>query len=1028
MRSFNCLAADCPIFGPHLLEASAGTGKTFAIEHVFVRLLLEDPDLELEEILAVTFTRAATRDLKSRIRANLEAAASRILEEKSDWEYLEPYFGSEKAARKLSRAALNFDRAQIFTIHGFCYRMLQEFAFEANLGLTLPDPDGEIKRPGRLLRKTQKFLEERVGPDLLCPEQVRLLFSLYPSMEKLAEALIRSTAEDESSSFQSLHKQYEAAWASCRCWHEGRDLLADFRLIAPNYKGYKDDLEAQVLALTEGHSSPSNPLPFRALIEGKGTLFTFLDPSNKKVRAPNPDGVPSAEFFSFASTTFAPLIKEAITKRNILNCLRGAWKKARAEDSDEEEFFSPDEILFQMKTLVTQENFAELIRKKYKAAVVDEFQDTDPLQWEIFRALFLIPQKKLKALYLVGDPKQSIYRFRRADVYTYFQARQELGENALFHLDTNYRSSPHLIEVLNLLFSRNFLQLPKIGGTIPCPPVKAGKGSLEQISDGKGSLHFLVSRLSSSPFEECFLPFTVAEIERLIPSVPNLSSFALLVKDRHQARAALQLFQDRGISAIARSHTPLGKTDAFRTILEAVESIANPRDPSLRRIVETGPLANFLRTTDRSCMEETGIIPFCQAIAEIPGDGEFCQDASQVIEELLSWEGLEGFSIEGLLSFLNTLAKLDPEEGGRRRLESELDAVQILTLHISKGLEYDVVFALGVAATSGIRSEDDEAEITAEKQRLLYVALTRAKRRLYVPISTQEKAHFRSSPSPIELFRRHVEKEEGPFFPFLEKIATLANLTIEELPSQVVLPHPLPKKEQLSEVSERKFPSISGRFLHSFTSLAQGKEVDRPISWEESEEKTPHTIPRGTETGILIHQIYERLFSSPTSIWKNDSAVEALIEAHVRFSALKGWEEAIKEMVEKTLSTPLMLSGRPFCLKELEPDQLQAEMEFVFERPPHCIKGFIDLVFSVDGKYYFLDWKTNWLGKDEAAYQSLTEAMATHDYWLQASLYSEALHRHVKRFYNDSFNDLFGGAIYYFVRGNAVHHFIPRGV
>src|SRR3989338_849715 len=119
MKRFDCLALDCPLFGPHLLEASAGTGKTFSIEHIFVRLILEK--VGVEKILAVTFTRAATRELKARIRSNLEKALECIQSQNSSWEYLQPHFGSEEAIRLLADALATFDQCQIFTIHGFCF-------------------------------------------------------------------------------------------------------------------------------------------------------------------------------------------------------------------------------------------------------------------------------------------------------------------------------------------------------------------------------------------------------------------------------------------------------------------------------------------------------------------------------------------------------------------------------------------------------------------------------------------------------------------------------------------------------------------------------------------------------------------------------------------------------------------------------------------------------------------------------------------------------------------------------------------
>ena len=126
MAQFNVLSKEREIFGNYFIEASAGTGKTFTIEHLVVRFLLES-SLELKQILVVTFTKAATRELKKRIYTNIQQA----LEQEAKWEYLKEI--SQEQRDKLEEALLLFDEAQIFTIHGFCQRMLQEFAFETGL-------------------------------------------------------------------------------------------------------------------------------------------------------------------------------------------------------------------------------------------------------------------------------------------------------------------------------------------------------------------------------------------------------------------------------------------------------------------------------------------------------------------------------------------------------------------------------------------------------------------------------------------------------------------------------------------------------------------------------------------------------------------------------------------------------------------------------------------------------------------------------------------------------------------------------
>lgn len=1016
MRPFDCLAKDCPLLGPHLLEASAGTGKTFAIEHIFVRLLLETEHVEAEQILAVTFTRASARDLKLRIRSNIEEALRLLHSEERKWSYLEPHIGSERAVKRLADGLAAFDRCQIFTIHGFCYRCLQEFAFEANLGLTLADPDRETKVPKRLRREARKFLEQGIGPDLVCHEQMAHLLKEFDSMDELADAIRKRENNAISVPFALLLKRHDEVWThwkgdpTPKTMHfrgpreiEEEKLLEDFRQLSPCYKAKQGDFELQISAIARRD--------FPLLIKERGSLFAFLDPSNRKTKAKIPESLHYPSFWEWAPKNLGPLIKEAASRKAILSVLSAAWKNIEEPLLLEEQWLDPDGILSRMRAAIEREPFASKVRQKYAAAIIDEFQDTDPLQWDIFRTLFLDGPKPLTALYLVGDPKQSIYRFRKADVYTYFQARALLGEESLFCLDTNYRSSPNLLGCLNALFTRNWLRLPKIGQTIPCPQTKAGAEADSPFDDGKGALHFLMGP------EACFLPFCVGEIDRLKFSVPSLSAFAILVKDRYQAEAALRACQACGIPAALRSRTPLGKTPAFQAAYELFRALARPRDPSSRRLAEVGPFSSLCTLANRTLLEEKGLIFFCRGLLEYFGGEEFQKDLQQLVEELLMWESRSGFSFQGILRFLEEFEKLDPEEGGRRRLDTQQDAVQILTLHASKGLEFDIVFAFGLA-TRQPEDEEETEESDAEKLRQLYVAWTRPKRRLYAPLVFSETPRG----SPAELFCQMLETQEGPLLPFLERLSKKESLTYEQLALPPALPMRTMKQQDQAIQSPPVPPPILPSFLHSFTSLAKPKETKEKLVDLPSYPFTPHTIPRGAETGIVIHQIFETLFSSLTPVWRDPAAVASLIDAQLLASPLLPWVEAIKEMVQRTLRLPLCGS---FSLLELEPGSLQTEMAFLFSQHPNYVQGFIDLVFFHKGNIYFVDWKTNWLGDCDAAYLAVDDAMTEHDYWLQASLYAEALRRHVKRFYTTPFEEMFGGAIYLFVRGGGVCYFKP---
>ncbi len=976
MQTFDCLALDCPLFGPHLLEASAGTGKTFSIEHIYVRFILEA--MEVEQILAVTFTKAATRELKGRIRNNLEKAIRFIKTSQTPWDYLKPHLGSQSAVRLLTDALATFDRHQIFTIHGFCYRMLKEFAFEANVG-SLSNPDEENSIPERLRRAVSDFLRLGIDDGLLAPEQVALLFKEFDSVEEVADRLLRMEDDRLSYSFSECYDKCKAALQQWRGPPLAEEmLLEDFHALEKNYKsGVRGDFEIQVRGLVNGSLFPK-------LLKERGTIFDFLAPENRKVRAKEPTSLHYPGFFDWARDRMGPWINQ-----KVFPILQKAWNPIGEKVLDEEEYFDPDELIARMKKAIDQEPLAERIRSKYKAAIIDEFQDTDTLQWEIFQKLFLHPS--LRAFYLVGDPKQSIYRFRKADVYTYIKARNVLGEEALYRLGTNFRSSKSLIGALNALFAREWLDLPKMGVQLPYYPVQAGANIESDFLDQKGAIHFFMAEGEPGPlFDEAFLPYVVEEIERL-----ELKGCALLVKDRFQAQKAVDLLQKRGLSAVARSHIPIGQTEAFRAVEELFSAVLSPHDSNAAAILMAGPFGqpDLSLGELKNILEEKGLVPFAK---KFPLNA----DATQIFEHLFAWEQGEGFSVQGLKRCLTRLKTLEADEGGRHRTEVDAEAVQIMTLHISKGLEFDVVFALGLVSRTPASEEADEAD--AEKKRQLYVAMTRAKKRLYVPIALSKKEAEKGTHAPIELFARHFE---GAFTEQLLALAERESITLESISSPISLIPPVVAKKQQAPSAPALIPHpFTPLFLASFTTLAKPQKVEWTQMESDPCQFTMQTMPRGSDTGIVIHKIFETLFRGS----RGAAEIHTAVEGHVRSSSLAPWKGAIEQMVQETISLPLQGDGEWFTLAEI--DRFQVEMEFLFT-DEQFVKGFIDLVFYRRNKVYFLDWKTNWL--EEYGQAALQKAMEAHDYGLQASLYAEAIRRHFKRD--------FGRAYYVFVRGGAVY-------
>ncbi|MBS0615205.1 MAG: UvrD-helicase domain-containing protein [Verrucomicrobia bacterium] len=901
MTRFDILDPATSILGKRFLEASAGTGKTFAIEHLFVRLLLET-NVELSEILVVTFTRAATRELKMRIRAALE----------------------KRSEKKIQKALLQFDEAQIFTIHGFCQRILSEMAFEAGAGFELSQWTPEEEKEAFDL-----FLEQIFASGKYSTSQME---SLLRSARQDLDALRQTTLKSEPlelRDFNATLKVFNAALQNISPF----SVAEAFAQAAKNYKRIIDpDYEEQarlIDVIVQKKEATSAELD--SLLRFRQSFLKHTTASNCKVK-----GVPIAGLEQLHDTLF-PLIDEASYYRKLQRRLASDFDTYRRE----KEVISPDDLLLRVQEALKTPSFLAQVQKRYRAVIIDEFQDTDPIQWEIFDTLF--SQAPLEAFYLVGDPKQSIYAFRKADVYTFLEAGKKMGAQAHAFLDTNYRSEQGLVASLNDLFAgKEWMSLPKWNQTLSIPASKAAK-------EGDGHLQFLIGYEENEYFS-----FVVHEITRLQRPLEHI---AILVKDRFQARRVQQFLNKWNIPSSQQRKEELTMIPLLRDFLEATLS---PHDLNAVKKALLGPFADGLtRESFFTLHKDLLTIGFAAFYAPFLGKDE----TLDVIAEKL---GKQPDSAQ-LLPMLDLFSKMGLEE----RLSSQCSGVQILTIHASKGLEFDTVFALGLAASNAARQEDSE-EIEAEKMRQLYVAMTRAKSRLYVPLplscdgdSPIEQFWKKTSPDINRYSHVHLAKMEFNLSPWPARAETKF-----ELP-----------RSQISAPS----------YLFSFSALSQKKPSSKEIP--------ENILPAGPETGVIMHKIFEQIFTRP---------VHDLVRAEIGGTPLEPWEKEIVTLVEKTLALPELLG--------LEKAPRITEMEFLFPHMGGVMKGFIDLCFEREGKYYIVDWKTNWLA--DYSTPSLEAEMENGDYFFQASIYANAMERYLKQ--------KIGGALYVFVRGPAVYSFEPR--
>lgn len=1089
MSRFDVLSRETKVDSNLVLEASAGTGKTFSIENLVVRLLVEgECPLKIDQILLVTFTKMATSDLRTRVRDNIEKAMNALEDGNAGkFDYLTPILANEErrmdSRRRLERALIGFDEAQIFTIHSFCYRMISEYGMDGSMA---PDPQEQGRGVGeeRYKQCVLDYFRTALDNDSVGGQHRKLaLSSQRGSVDQLQRELARIIAKGIAIETVPDHQT----------------LIADFQQTVKQFKDelkiepekLSQDLEKLIASMLKVQGYDQNDIlklvalfskdvwgeeDFELLVENGSCLMEFLHPDNKKKKFPEQNSFNYPDFLEKFQESFKVL------KYKNLGFARMAYdcQKLMRHQFDEEELKSFDDLLDVMSEKICNPEFLHAVRNRYRAVIVDEFQDTDPRQWGIFKALFSPEKSDWGNLYLVGDPKQSIYAFRQADIYTYLDAADAIGREHVYSLDTNYRSQPSLVEGLNELFNDPFDQgwipLPKLQKFLDVPAVEWDKEKQNRsFSDNRSAIHFCIHQSDryqeTKSEDEAFFPFFVQEIQRLHKKDGlSLRSFAILVSDRHQANRVSAYLKKWNIPSQRQRVEPISESPVIASLKELLFGIFHYREESALKTALGGHFIRWnhkkIETLDddqeyakvlavfrelEECWRTEGLSVCMEKLLY----SSWIHHPETVLENILRQEHGEQFYADfqhimelileeprtqsEVLMFLEKF-KFDTtrnEEDLKRRFDIGQDAVQIVTIHSSKGLEYDVVFTPGLIkratkmdpyyAYEGklhfVFEKDDERfgayleELDAEKMRQLYVACTRAKYRLYLPLIESKKIDKQGYSSPMELFVQGFKK---PLEQFLAG-SSISYTILNDVPSVLSVSEDEKSPEICAPIKvELSYRSIS---MHSFSSLAQthaSELIDVPHSFE-AEEKSLHTLPSGSETGTLLHRLLEEIPFSLGLQWESIQDVIPLVEPYVKDTKYEEWINVLAEIVFQAVTVPFINGA---ALRDIDPDKCKFESEFLFPYDSESyMKGFIDLMFFHGGKYYLLDWKSNWLGKQSEDYseQNLNQAMDQHQYFLQAEIYTHSLEKYLKLIHAEPFKDLFGGVYYVFLRGLPNH-------
>lgn len=1132
-----------PLTGERLIEASAGTGKTFTIAALYLRLLLGlggeaafPRPVNVEELLVVTFTEAATEELRGRIRSNIHELRVACLRNATD----NPLYASllaeiddlQQAANVLLLAERQMDDAAVFTIHGFCQRMLSLNAFESGMLFEqqLIEDESQLRYQAcadfwrrhcyPLEREiAQVIVESWKGPQDLLKSIDRYLQGEAPELKvPLGEAeTLASRHQQILSQINDIKQRWLESVGELDSLLENSGI--DRRKFNRGNQGkWIEKISDWAQEETKNYQLPD-------------ALEKFSQPFLAD-RTKAGGEVPIHPLFSAIERLLAsPLTLNDLVIAQAMKEIREAVAREKRRRGE----LGFDDMLSRLDEALESDSgdaLAAAIRQRFPVAMIDEFQDTDPQQYRIFRRIWR--QQPDTALLLIGDPKQAIYAFRGADIFTYMRARSDVA--AHYTLDTNWRSAPGMVESVNRLFG--LVDNPFMFRDIPFLPVKSApkNASLRFEVDGENqpamNLWLMPGEgVSAGDYQTFMAQQCAAQIRDWLTAGQQgtallwrgdnarpvqASDITVLVRNRQEASLIRDALNALAIPSVYLSNRDsVFETPEAQELLWVLQAVLTPeRENTLRSALATAMFGLNAQDIERLNQDEhawdalveefsdyrliwqrRGVMPMIRALMSARSmaenllathGGERRLTDILHLSELLQEAATQLESEHALVRWLNQqVAEPDTNASSQQmRLESDKHLVQIVTIHKSKGLEYPLVWLPFIArfrkekqafyhdresfkAVLDLNESDEslelaEAERLAEDLRLLYVALTRAIWHCSLGIAPLT-ARRSDKPTDTELHHSAPGRllQKGEVLDAAGLNACLQalcdehiSLTLATAPDDARWQAVQPEMPELAArqvlrrvVDDWRVTSYSGLQQRGH-SVAQDllPRIDIDASGAADAptepEMTPHHFPRGASPGTFLHSLFEDLdFTQPISPeWMREKLQNNGFD--------EVWEPVLTRWITQVLAAPLADTG--IALNQLSARQKQVEMEFYlpisqtldaraldavtrrydplsagcpeldFRQVRGMLKGFIDLVFRHEGRYYLLDYKSNWLGESGEAYtqEAMAEAMQSHRYDLQYQLYSLALHRYLRhRIADYDYERHFGGVIYLFLRG-----------
>ncbi len=1106
-----------PFAKRNFIEANAGTGKTYHLIKIYAYYINDHaPSLSPADILTLSFTNNAVEEIKIRIRKEIKSNLSK---------------------------KINFSKNEIYTFHGFCHKLLSDYNLETleAFNKTIDDAlEDEIFKEAfsKFYRKFFLKEDELFLNHLTKGKHLKKLFIFLKEVFKRLD-LVFYPLVTKKKNYQDLKSSYESQ----------RDDLK--KIINADYQGLEWELLSLKLKNKNKHRNIAEK--FKYLKDYFNHRFSFsLAPCYKGKEDENNYLL---TFFSLArieqylSEEANPLSEKLIsflkklaiyqkTLELLLSDLAnnffyycqlgiGEIETSSQEIKDAKKILTYNDLIKKMNLLLNNQDFLKIVSQKYQVLLVDEFQDTDSVQFKLINSL-LQHNAKIKA-YFIGDPKQAIYGYRNANLNTYLQARNKAGK--VYTLTENHRSQKKLIQAINYLYENQ--ENPFLEANIAYHPSTLSEASNEGLQPPLVIKDIKKNNHKTPELKNKIIENLAQEINQLPEEERGQS--CILVRKNKDVKMIAEALSKWGLKISLFSDDELNKSSLAREVLLLLNGFLHHGSEEQVRAALTTSFFNYslnelkdLTLNDFNNVakvfseyffiwQKQGVYLALFSFIKNPNKNEFLknvllkkkdEDEFFRLLDLMDYlQGLEkeaGSSPEVLLeNYKNKFILSEENHPLRKDVASHFDqpAVKIMTVHKSKGLEFDNVFlpfasidSWNFTKNSIIFFERDEGldsggnyyldlgsdekeinkhksqeELRKEEMRIFYVALTRAKKKLFLYYDAANSKNQANALIDLKKIKDNPDFKVETFW-LDEKVAspvenklvskTTRSLTLNRLTSPLTSEGYLTSYSSISsDINDLDFNDV--HFFHphftkkkTSSTIENSSSVNSPIS-------TLQSLPLGSNTGKCLHKILEQwdggkdekfnflLIKEQLKNFQMNEELNPVISKflkglnsiqlktnqatlEINFRKLDQTNQWMKEMefylpVKKTRKEMIehflaLLHKNNYLLDKyvhqttiINPSINELTIEKGF------LKGFVDLIFKSNGKYYLIDWKTNFLGprKEDYGAQSIKNYLLEKNYFLQGFIYTLALDAYLMKRLKDgySYEESFGGVFYIFLRG-----------